>query len=244
MTSKEITQQQRANKAREMRYKKPIMKLLNLSDIQNALYEMEEDCDAVTYAMTGADAEDLLAGVMNDDDEVYAFKSAFSDLSAELMRMQEDMNEMEQYYEIPEVFDTLFAACCPKGETMLGYDIVEGDYFGMNDFEQDLGREEAAKKLERLTKKEIIEATQKCFKIAFQYLGLQARYQDLKAAIDIIKGTNVEVLNGVKGIEEMHAAWFGAVAEGYTHPEYHIPPDIERKWRNMLDMMPQEVWLQ
>ena len=119
--------------------------------------------------------------------------------------------------------------------SMWGYDDYEQDYFGLDDYSAEAGVRESRKRLMRLTKADIIDLAQKCFNVAVQFVGLRSRYDDLKAALDILRGQNAGYLQQIRAIEEAY--------EQATKSEY--------EWRNnsaqfdrMLRELPDRAWIE
>ena len=63
----------RRYKARNLRYKKPIAKDLNLDGIKEALWDISEACYDVQYYVDG-DEETLLNALDGDEDDAYHFQ--------------------------------------------------------------------------------------------------------------------------------------------------------------------------
>ncbi|MDE6891805.1 MAG: hypothetical protein K2P50_08425 [Lachnospiraceae bacterium] len=222
-------------KARNLRYKKPIAKDLNLDGIKEALWDISDACYDVQYYVDG-DEETLLNALDGDEDDAYEFKMMFSDLVAECEQMQEDLGN--EY--IPEYFDIFFAAI-DKGGDMLGYDAYERDYYGLSRYESEWANKEAVKKIKSLTKDQLIEAMQICFGVYQAYIGLQHRYDCIKAAMDILRDENTGFLQMVKQIEEFYEK-ANEETEGFkwTYGGW----TALKKFDRMLDNMPQEAWIQ
>lgn len=92
-------------KAKNLRYKKPIVKDLNLDKITEDLYDIMNECEDVRWYTDSDNGEDSLVNALNgEEDEVYEFKMAFADLCAECDRMYEDLHEEW----IPKCFDIFF----------------------------------------------------------------------------------------------------------------------------------------
>jgi hypothetical protein len=223
-------------KARDMRYKKPIVHELNLDDMNNTLYDIMEACAEVCWYMDTPDGEDsLLQALDGDEEEAYEFQAAFSLLEIEAESLRDDLeNEW-----LPDCFDLFFAgigAQAAGGGPMLGYDAYEGDYYGLSSFEAGLAEEEAAEKLMRLTKKQLIEAAHICFKVAFAYHGVRTRYDNLQAAMDVLRGQNMALLKQVRAISE---AYEEAEAEGFG-----LWKDSTKKLDQMLVMLPERIWIE
>ena len=221
-------------KAMNLRYKKPIGKDLNLDAIKEALCEIGDECDDVQYYLDYHE-ETLLNALDGDEDDAYEFRMMFSDLSAECDQMWEDLRK--EY--VPEYFDLFFVAV-GKGYEMVGYDVYEHDYFGLDYIESEWANEEAVKKMKALTKDQLIKTAQYCFKIFQAYIGLQHRYDCIKAAMDILRDSNTGYLQMVDQIEKQYEK-ANESTDGFKWWS-HTPEvnDLDR----LIENMPQEVWLQ
>lgn len=140
-------------KAKQLRYKKPIVRDLNLDKIQEDLWNIMEECENIRWYTDSDDGNDSLINALDgDEDEAYEFKMAFADLCAECERMQEDLREEW----IPNCFDIFFVAA-GAGESfggLLGWDSFEGDYFGINSSDA-WAEDEAKKKLKSFTNRQL-----------------------------------------------------------------------------------------
>lgn len=222
-------------KAKQLRYKKPITKDLNLDAIEEALQCISEACYEVQYYIE--DDEDTLINALDgDEDDAYEFKMMFSDLTAECEQMQGDLQE--EY--ISEYFDLFFVAV-GKGCEMLGYDVYEHDYYGLSSYESELANAEAVKKIKVLTKDKLIETMQICFRIYQSYIGLQYRYDCIKAAMDILRDENTGHLQMVKQIEELYKK-ADEETDGFKWIYGNCPALV--KLERCLNYMPQEAWVQ
>ena len=106
MTKAEET---RRNKARQLRYKKPIAKDLNLWTIREELGEIMEECENVRWYFDTED-DSLINALDGNEDEAYEFKMMFADLCAECEQMYTDLQESY----VPEYFDILCVAVTLK----------------------------------------------------------------------------------------------------------------------------------
>lgn len=186
-------------KARQKRYKKPIHSTFNLDSIRENLYEMQNECQDVSWFFEGGD-ENLLEELIGGEDEVREFKFMFSGLEFDIERMQEDLeNEW-----IPDFFDIFFPAVSDNSSDLLGFDEYVEDYMGISiDFTK-WAIEEARTKMKRFTKDQLFEGATVCFRIALCYLAIQNRYEDLRASMDIIRGQNKAELEVLKSINELY----------------------------------------
>lgn len=228
------TRQLKIEKAKNLRYRKPIARDLNLWRIQEALDDISCACDDVQYYIDN-DEETLLNALDGDEDDTYEFKMMFADLSAECEQMREDLREAY----IPEYFDIFFAAIEKRGE-LFGYDAYEGDYMGLNAYESELANKEATQKLKRLTKDQLIESAQICFGVYQAYIGLQHRYDCIKTAIDILRNENTGFLKLIKRIEEIYEK-ANEETDGFR---YMWSGSAIKELDSIINNMPQEAWIQ
>ena len=221
-------------KAKQLRYKKPIAANMNLSYIQEQIWNMGELIQDVQWFMS--DEDNLVNAMDGDEDEAFQFKMAFSDLAAELEQFEEDLNN--EY--IPDCFDDLFpAAGCDFFGGYLGFDSYEGDYFGLRPYEYDPAEKEAEKRICRMTKKELLGAVGACLRVYSAYVGLQYRYDCLEASLNIIREKNLSVLKLFKAIEEQ----YNKAEEDSEHFKYTYGGEVAKLDR-MLSQVPQEYWIQ
>lgn len=222
-------------KAKQMRYKKPLVKNLNLDSIKEDLWNIQEECENVRWYTDSEDGTDSLINALDgDEDEAYEFKMAFADLCAECDKMMEDL-EAEW---IPDCFDIFFVAVGAGDEYggLLGYDSFEEDYFGIDCFDS-FAEDEAKKKLKQMTKDDLITATRQCFKVYSAYVGLRNRYDSLKAAIDILRDRNTGYLQVVKEIERLYE---NVTKDCWSQKEWS---NESREWKRYTDALPQEAWI-
>lgn len=219
------------NKAKNLRYRKAIAKDINFEKIQEELYDIYEECTNVQYYLD-SDDDTLLNALDGDSEEEFEFKMMFSALTYDCEQMVSDM----QCEYVPQYFDDFFVAV-GKGESFLGWDSYEGDYFGLGDsWEENYAREEARKRISRLTKEQIIDTAQICFKIFKAYIGIRHRYDCLKSAMDILKDGNTGYLQTIKQLEK---AYERADADGWSDMCESV-----REFEKLVDQMPDMAWIQ
>lgn len=220
------------HKAKQLRYKKPIAKDLNLDKINEDLWDIQETCEEIRWYTDSEDGEDSLINALDGDgDEAFEFKMAFADLCAECERMQEDLQEEW----VPECFDIFFVTA--GAGDLLGWDSYEQDYFGI-DCTESWAENEAKKKLKQMTKDELIASARQCFRVYQAYIGLKNRYDSMIAAIDILRDQNTGYLQVVKEIERLYET---VSEDHWTRNEYS---EESREWKRYTDALPQEAWIQ
>ncbi len=223
-------------KAKQLRYKKPIVKGLNLEVIREELWDIQEECENVHWYFD-TDEDTLINALDGDEDEAYEFKMMFSDLCAECDQMSEDLREEW----VPDCFDRFFVAI-GAGEScggLLGYDYHECDYFGLS-YEGEWAESESKKVLKRMTKDELIEASRQCFRVYQSFIALRHRYDCLKAAMDILRDQNTGYLQMVKQIEEIYEK-AEEESDGF---HYQLSGKKGMELDMILKNMPQEAWIQ
>lgn len=222
--------EKRIQKARALRYKKPIAAHMNLQYIQDEVWEMESTIRDVQWF---CDDESLVNALDGDEEEAFEFKMAFADLAAELEQFMDDMQDAF----IPDCFDDLFPACgADQFGGYFGYDSYDRDYFGLEPYEYQFAEQEAEKRICRMTKKELLEAVGACLKVYASYLALRYRYDCLESSLDILREHNMERLKLIKAIE----AQYDKAAEHFDYQYHQDVVDFDR----LLYNVPQEYWIQ
>ncbi len=243
----------RAEKARRLRYQRPACMSLNWQRMREDLAEMNDDIGAATW-MDGK--YDLLAEAMDDSENelTVEFQTAFGALQGEIEKMYEDMRMIEDYDRAqffgekadedyddpPKIFDMFFPAIGLE-DCMIGYDIEEHDYFGIESGAEEYIKGEARKRLKRLTKDELLDLAGAAMNVARQYMSLKARFDGLNASIDILKGRHEETLRVVQGIEALYEA-AAERSEGFKY-EFLAYKEINRLDAALANL-PDRFWVE
>ena len=239
------TAEKRREKARQLRFRKPAVKDLNLIEIRIQLTEIEEACADVRWYCDSEDGWDTLLNALDGDDEdAWEFKLVFADLEGDCEQMREDLDRVVDWdATLDDHFDLFFAGigAASVGGGMLGWDTEEKDYFGLEPgWESECAEREARERLKRLTKDQLIDLMGKAFRIAVQFLALRSRYDDLKAAMDILREQNTALLKQVKAIEELYE---GAEAAGFAEYDWERG-EQEKALDRLLTALPDRAWIE
>lgn len=221
-------------KAQNMRYKKPLVRNINLDYIQQTLWDIQEECENVRWFIE-TDEDTLINALDGNEDEAFEFKMMFADLCAECDRLVADLQDNYFGY-IKEHFDNFFVGIGAGafGGGLLGWDSYEQDYFGI-DYEE-FAEQNCGKRLMQLTKKDLINTAGNCLKIFMNFVGLQNRYENLKTAMDILRDQNTGYLQMVKEIEK-------AYVDTEKEKFYRYAPET-RHFEKIIECLPQEAWIQ
>lgn len=226
-----------AAKAKNLRYKKPIVKHLNLDEISEAIYEMQGDCSDVQWFVDN-DGRDALAEALGDEDDAYEFRTQFTALEADIERFLGDMDEWRGYLTDTAPYDLMMAACLGGREEMLGYDSDEEDYLPIMQGDEYAARE-AQRKIERLTKKQMMEAFTAALSVTVNYCAIKYRYDCLKTGMEILRGKNDGILENVTAIAK---AYEKAETEscGFEYDWY----DSVKRLDKLAQALPDAAWIQ
>ena len=216
-------------KARNLRYKKAILSDLNFESIKEELYEISEKCDEVRWIANGDEAT-LISALDGDEEEAFEFRLAFSDLSIECERLFDLLNE--EY--ICEYFDD-FLTGISNGSTMrlIGYDDYEEDYFKLTAYEETLSSRESQKRIERLTKKELISAANQVFRVLICFFNVRYKFDYLEASFDVLKGENTAFLDVIRQIEKEY--------EELINSDWDQTKKCER-FDALVSALPDRIW--
>ena len=232
-------------KARNLRYQKPIAKSINWYQIYNDLNEIEEASADIRW-MT-EDEEQLVDLMDGDEEQAFEFKMAFSDLSYDCERLRDELDDIQRYDFISgedldedgaPLFDLFFPAVKMQDD-YLGYDSYEQDYFPIDRYAADAGNRVARKRLFRLTKDQLLDLSGMALEIARSYMSMKYRYSCLKAGFDILRGENESLLRIVKSIDVLWEKW-NEESDGGKYRYTKSGDELDKALREV----PERLWIE
>ena len=229
MGNKEMLREAARKKAEALRWKKPLVKELNLEEMRYNLGEMLETCGNVRWYL-GKDVDEL--DELMGEDEAFEFQGSFTALAADIERIQEQFDDIW----VPEYFDDFMAAVHPDGKELDGYDSFEEDYFRLDTWQAERACREAKERIQRKTKNEIIDAAHVVIGILCQYMAVKYRFDSLSAVFDVLMERSEKELRAVKEIEEAYKA-----AEAVKFYDWN---EATRKFDRLLSELPDRMWLE
>jgi hypothetical protein len=192
-TKSELT---RAEKAKNMRYKKSALQMLQRETIDFALSDIMNNCEELAYAV---EDDDTLADIFDGDtDEIQEFRFAFSDLSA---KCEELMGVLQDEY-VNEHFDDFLVGSCGNAYKCVGYDDVQEDYFELCHYEAEMAQAECGKRLQRLTKQELITVAGQSIGVFVAFLSIQNEYDRLESVFALLRDERAELIRDIRAVNE------------------------------------------
>lgn len=202
--------------------------------IQQALYD-------IMWCMK--DSEDY-PDEYNTQMQFIAEKLGDEDLANEMMWQKEIIgNEAERLlvqlenYEVSDHFDDFFisAGGCDGGNDMMDkLDLYDG-YIELDSYEIKLAEEEAQKRLQRLTKQEIIRTAHQCFKIFAEFSNVYRRYQNWWSTMNIVEDNQREFTATIEAIEKQYEK---------ANDNLFCFGEESQKFDRLLRNLPDIVWVQ
>jgi hypothetical protein len=200
-------------------WRKSMLQSLNLSSIVDYLYEIAENGDEYGYERY----EEGESGYYQE------YKPLFDELAGGASRLIDAIEDSYAVNAIKDVWDDMTVALLGETQSMLGYDAVEDDYFGMLEGEETLAQKEAKKRISRLTKQELIE----CFRVVLVTL---TSFFDIKAAHDCLTSIVTE-------LDEK-----GALLERKNNEINRVYKDLtgknEEQFDQLIANLPQRMWVE
>lgn len=230
----------KADKCRNLMYKRSMLADINYNTIHDNLYDMQSVCSDIHYAFD--DDETLINAFDGNEDEAYEFKFSFSDLDYEIEKLFEDFGEMFGYKDDPErEFDDMTVSLVGEWFKLLGLDTYREDFFEFDYiYESDIAVEESRKRIMRKTKKEILDDIGLTMSFVLRYFDIKIRYDYLKATIDIFRDENIAVWKLVKSIDERYKELFNkANGELVTYNEQAL-----NAFDSMVNQLPEKYWVE
>ena len=223
--------QTKAERARNLRFKKGIAQGFNINEILDELMSISGECDDIRYIAEG-DEDTLIAALDGDEEDAYEFRMMFSELSQESENLYDKLNE--EY--VTEYFDVFFCRVAGGCMQILGYDSYEEDYYALTSYESELAQGESEKRLMKLTKQEILKVAEQCFGVATAFLNVRYKYDYLKATFDILRNENSSFLENIKGIEQAY--------EEANADEFSPSAKSTKEFERLVKALPERTWLE
>ena len=187
---------------------------------------------------TDRDDGTLLNALDGDEDDVWEFRMAFSDLEAKADRLEQiigdycgwDVGGFERTY------NDCTVALIGDRYQIIGYDGVEEDYFALTTYDERLAQSEAGKRLMRRTKADMLSTIGQCVGILLAFLDLRQQYDYLKATFDILRDENTSLLQTIK---EIDAAYDAVTTEWWNRSNEAV-----RRFDALLETLPDRAWIE
>ncbi len=234
--SKQQQEDLKQAKAKNAMFRRIVPKDINLETISMELQEMYEACTEIVDSLNCyEEMQTLCESLLGDDEMACEFQMNVIYLSEELEQLINDTYDGEN---VPEHFDDLLSAAKVGGFTggYMGFDSYQLDYYPLDSTLNSAGEEESEKRINRLTKKEILEATHDSLRFIVRFLDVKYRYESMDYAFSILRGENARHLQIAQGLNEMY--------EELSNADYTQRWEIVRKFDAMASALPQEVWIQ
>ncbi len=223
----------KAERSRNMRYKKPALAEFGYSEIFDGLYEIRDACSDVRWFMEDDNEETLLNALDGDEEDEYEFRMAFSALEAECEQLY---GMLKDNYGVEDYFDDCTVALIGNRFSAVGYDDYEEDYYSLTNFEQGLAFTEAGKRVMRMTKAEMLLTIGQCMGIALSYQNVRLKYDYLKATFDILRDENTSILQIIKEIE--------AAYEAANSDEFYEYSKSTKDFERLIKELPDKIWVE
>jgi hypothetical protein len=213
-----------------MRYKRPALSTLRYETIRDELSEMQEACDKITYFATSGD-DTLLNALDGDEEEEYEFRVAFSDLAGKIDRLSTELYGSN----VRDYFDDCIVGLIGNRYQLVGYDMMEEDYFGLTGYEEELAYTVCGKRMMERTKKDILSIIGQCLGVVIAFLDVRHGYDYLKSVFDILLDDNTALLQTIKNIE--------AAYEAAEEKDFMVYAEDTRYFEALLSMLPDRAWI-
>lgn len=190
---------------------------LGWEDITEWLEEISENGDMYGYESSS------IEGYYND------YKDEFDELSAGAWALYEQLMG-DEVGGLRDVWNDMTVGLLGNLYTVWGYDVAELDYFKLGDgYEEELAQNEAVKRLERMTKAELIKSFRKV-------LMLIVMFFDIKAAHDC--------LTSIVGELDEKGALLERKNEQINHLYQDLTGENGRRFDEIVRNLPQRMWVE
>ena len=175
----------RLSKSKAPMWRKSMLCRLSLSDITNDLEEVSESGDYYGY-----EGESL--GEYYDE-----YRPLFDELSAGASDLLDAISRLEEYdSEAFAGWDDFTVALIGPVRKILGYDTSQMDYFDMMAWDEKAAVQEAEKRLQRLTKAQLIEMFRRVMIALVAYWDIKGSFDTLSAVVNELDSRAAVLANG------------------------------------------------
>ena len=234
-----MTESSKAERSRNLRYKRPALASLGYESLITELWEIRETCNDIHWFVDQGD-ETLLNALDGDEEAEWEFRMAFSDLEAKADRISDMVDEWRRWDEdeFGRTYNDCTVALIGNRYKTIGFDMLEEDYFALTSYQQDIAHTEAGKRFMRKTKAEMLSEIGQCFGVLIAFLDLRQQYDYLKATFDILRDQNTSMLQQIKEIEKAYLEMVATDAFGDKNA------DAERRFNQLLAALPDRCWIE
>ena len=175
----------RLSKSKSPMWRRSMMDRLNLQDIVRDLEEISESGDYYGY-----EGESL--GEYYDE-----YRPLFDELSTGAYDLLETMERMQEFDgEAFAGWDDFTVALIGPVRKVLGYDSDGMDYFEMLSYDEDGAVQEAEKRLQRLTKAQLIEMFRRVMIALVAYWDIKGSFDTLSAVVNELDNRASAMMSG------------------------------------------------
>ena len=221
----------KAERSRNLRYKKPMLADLGYQSMLETLLEIQENCSDIKWA-TEEDNGTLLNALDDNEDDEFEFKMSFAMLEAEC----ENLYYLLTDHCIAEYFDTCTVALIGNRFNTVGFDGYEEDYYSLTYYERGLAYTEAGKRIMRMTKSEMLSTIGQCLGIILSFQNVLVKYDYLKATMDNLKDEKHCVLKIIKEIESAY--------EDANKDEFCWREKSTKRFDRLVESLPEKFWIE
>lgn len=229
----------KAQRARNLMYKRPALASLGYDSLITELWEIREACNDIHWFVDQGD-ETILNALDGDDEAEREFRMAFSGLEAKADRISDMVDEWRRWDEdeFGRTYNDCTVALIGNRYRTVGFDAYEEDYFALTSYEHDLAHTEAGKRFMRKTKAEMLSEIGQCFGVLIAFLDLRQQYDYLKATFDILRDENTSMLKIIKEIDTAYDEM--QTAEPWTK----AGKDAVKRFDRLLASLPERAWVE
>lgn len=163
-------------------WRKSMLDNLNIDNIFENLSEISGNGDYYGY-----ERDTSWNDYKNESGYYQEYKELFDELSVGAYDLEESMRQYrseKEWLNIHDIWDDMTVALLGKTQKILGFDAIECDYYGMLDIDEKWAQEECVKRIERLTKHEMIRAFREVMVSLTSFFDIKAAHDCLTSIVE------------------------------------------------------------
>lgn len=205
----------------------------NRDDILSEIEDMSVKLGDIQYF--DGDIEELTNALEGDGEEACEFQLSCSLLNNDLEELRDAFIEEN----VTKYFDVFFSAVtqgCTEHYSMFGDDDGAVNFYQLIGYDADYASSRAAEKLKRLTKDELLNAANQCFKVAAALFDIRDRYSRLQIAMEVVLKRNGRLMDTVEKLNMIYDD-----ASGH----FDNPGNVAvKEFNKLLYELPDNIWVE
>ena len=175
--------------------------------------------------------QDISDEFWDRQEEFTAMEDFYTELTYITSRAEDLLQEMHSHNYDEDEFNLAAVSVLGRRYKVLGYDVVEEDYYAMFDNAEEWATDEAARKFKTRTKDEMLRTWSKLLTVIITYLDVKSAWDGIMYAIELINNEGTKLEKVMNAVERAYKNLWGDRAS-------------EKDFALAVSKIPQRMWIE